>query len=181
MIALCLGGAPSVWSDLKAAKALLAGRPHIVIACNYAGIHYPGQLDGWATLHPELFSPWSRERSSRGLNTDYRLFAYVGHFNCPGAEIVPERFKGSSGLYMAQVALEAMGAAGAILCGVPIEQDAGHFHEPGPWSDAERYRSGFRAAAAEIGPSLRSMSGWTAELLGKPDSAWLTERATAHT
>lgn len=176
MIALCLGGAPSVWSDLSAAKALLAGRPFLTIACNFAGDRYPDHLDAWVTLHPDWLAHWRRKRLRIGGN-EPRLFAHVGHVESPAIETVPERFKGSSGLYMAQVALEHMGATGAILCGVPMEQGAGHFAKPGPWSDHERYRGGFRAALPAYGPDLRSMGGWTAELFGQPDSKWLTERA----
>ena len=141
MIALCLGGAPSVWSDLSAAKALLAGRPYLTIACNFAGERYPDHLDAWATLHPEYLPTWKRRRKSIGGNHP-RLFCHIGHSDSPDIEPVPERFKGSSGLYMAQIAFEHLNATGVILCGVPMEQGAGHIHWPGPWSDPERYRGG---------------------------------------
>ena len=148
------------------------------MACNFAGRDYPGRLDAWVTLHPELVGKWERERERAGRNTDYRLFAYTAKHGC-SPEIVRERWRGSSGLYTAQIALEVLGCTGAILCGTPMERDAGHFVRPGPWCDVERYRSGFRAAAAECGNQIRSVSGWTAELFGRPDEAWLTERATA--
>lgn len=183
MIALCLGGAPSVWSDLEAAEALLAGRPRLIVACNFAGIHYTGHLDAWVTLHPNMFWKWARERERAGRNTDYRAFAYTGHPTGP-QEIVKERWKGSSGLYMAQIALSHLGATGAVLCGVPQDPEAGHYVTPGPWPGpgmhGDRYRSGFRAAATAIGHQVRSMGGWTAELFGHAsDGDWLTERVKA--
>jgi hypothetical protein len=174
MIALCLGGARSVWADLAAARDLTRNTSTLVVACNFAGIHYDGRLDAYCTLHPERFRPWREERAAGGLNTDYRAIVHAPHRQVPDAEIVPHGWYGSSGLYMAQVALQHMGARGAILCGVPMEAEGMHIHWPGEWGHTARYRAGFEAAKAE-GANIRSMSGWTAQLLGRPDEAWLSE------
>mgnify|MGYP006397047357 CR=1 FL=1 len=171
MIALCLGGARSVWEDLERARALVGDAPALVVACNFAGIAYEGRLDAWVTLHPEMCAPWRAERAGRGLNTDYRFFMHKARRGV-SAEILPQGWYGSSGLYMAQVALERLGCAGAILCGVPMAAEDGHIHWPGPWTEFARYRPGFLAAQAE-GAEIRAMSGWTAEALGQPDAAWL--------
>lgn len=171
-IALCLGGAKSVWEDLAAAKALIGNRPHTVVACNYAGIQYAGRIDAWVTLHPERFQPWQEARAAKGYNTDYRAFVHARRHNQAPAEAVPERWAGSSGLFMAQIALEVLGAAGAILCGVPMEASGRHIHWPGEWGATKLYRPAFLKAQAD-GAAIRSMSGWTADLLGRPDAAWL--------
>lgn len=171
MIAICLGGAQSVWSELEQAKALIGDRPHIVGCCNFAGIAYPGHLDFWATLHPERFQPWRDERAAKGLNTDYRAFIYTIKDQSAG-EVLPYRWYGSSGLYMAQVALEAMGCDGVILCGVPMDDTGGHIHHGHVWDHAHHYRAAFERAKAENAP-IRSMSGWSADLFGRPDEEWL--------
>lgn len=171
MIALCLGGARSVWEDLERARALVGDAPALVVACNFAGIAYQGRLDAWVTLHPEMCEAWREARAGRGLNTDYRFFMHKARRGV-AAEILPQGWYGSSGLYMAQVALERLGCAGAILCGVPMAAEDGHIHWPGPWTEFARYRPGFLAAQAE-GAEIRAMSGWTAEALGQPDAAWL--------
>lgn len=75
---------------------------------------------------------------------------------------------------MAQVALEVLGADGVILCGVPLEAGGQHIHWPGEWADVERYRGGFLQAKAD-GANIRSMGGWTAEVLGSVDAEWLAE------
>lgn len=173
MIALCLGGASSVWEDLERARALIGDAPALVVACNFAGIAYEGRLDAWATLHPEMCAPWRAERASRGLNTDYRFFIHKPRRGVLG-EVVAQGWYGSSGLYMAQVALQRLGAAGVILCGVPMTPEGRHIHWPGPWPEAERYRPGFLAAQAD-GANIRSMSGWTAEMIGAPTAAWLAD------
>jgi len=171
-IALVLGGAKTVWRDLERAQALTAGLDTIIVASNYAGLHYPGRIDAWPTLHHEAFTPWREQRAAAGGNTDYRAFIHARHWACDGCEILPERWSGSSGLYAAQVALEAMDAAGVILCGVPMDAEAGHIIRPGLWSDTDRYQPGFLKAKAE-GAAIRSMSGWTADVLGQPNRHWL--------
>lgn len=177
MIALCLGGAASVWDELKAAQALVGARPHIIVACNHAGIQYPGRIDAWATLHNERFNGWREERAARGGNTDYRAFIHA-RMRGVEAEVEPHGWYGSSGLYMAQVALNRLGAAGAILCGVPMDADQPHIHWPGRWQDTGRYRPGFEAAKAD-GANIRSMSGWTEEIFGRPSAAWIQGCAQA--
>ena len=173
MIALCLGGAKTVWGDLRAAQTLLGEREHVMVACNYAGIAYPGHLDAWATLHPERFDEWRRERARVGRNTDYRAFAHTVGGEEP-LEVLAYRLYGSSGLYAAQVALEAMDARGAILCGMPMDDTGSHIHWQGAWAACHHYQAAF-AAAEKAGMPIRSMSGWSAELFNRPNAAWIEE------
>lgn len=93
--------------------------------------------------------------------------------------MVRERWSGSSGLFAAQVALSEMGARGVVLCGVPLDSDRAHFFNRDPWTDAEVFRRGFEAARPVIRETVRSMSGWTRDLLGAPDAQWLNDRAAA--
>jgi len=177
LIAVVLGGASGVWDEYAAVTVMLGSAPEIVVACNDAGAVFPGRLDGWATLHSEKLAKWQALRSRR----DYRAFTIKGHHDLgEGVEIVVERFKGSSGLYAAQIAMDAFGASGVILCGVPLWPENGHFFSPDrPWPEAELYRRGFKAALPVIRAPVRSMSGWTRELLGAPCPEWLNDRAAA--
>jgi hypothetical protein len=175
-IALCLGGAQKVWADLARAQDLCMGREVIVFACNFAGIQYDGHLDGWATLHPEMFADWQVQRANLGRNTDYRAFVHAARPSV-SAQSLAYRWHGSSGLFMAQAAIEAMGAAGAILCGVPMDGGGDHIHWPaGRWRGVHHYQAAF-VHAQEDGAPIRSMSGWSAEVLGAPDAAWLDSLA----
>lgn len=171
-VALVIGGSRPVWDELETAKELVGKRASVVVATNYAGRFYRGDIDAWATLHPESFEAWAEERAERGLNTDYRALMYYGRKKVAGTEVVRQRWNGSSGLFGAQVALDVMDCAGVILCGVPLDASAGHFHDAGAWALADKYRDGFLRAKADGAP-IRSMSGWTADLLGRPDEAWL--------
>lgn len=169
MIALIVGGAPSNWTDLAAAETLLAGRRRVIVAANEAGIHYPGDLAAWATLHAEHLDRWAAERGKPAG----RIFSPAKICDCVPVEIVPERWNGSSGLYALQIAFSELGATAAILCGVPMDAQAGHFITPGPWAPTATYRQGFAQALAAHGGRVRSMGGWTAEAFGAPTPAWL--------
>jgi hypothetical protein len=171
VIALVLGGAACVWDDLQATKAFLATRPHIIVACNYAGRDCPEDIAALCTEHADLLTGW---RAKRQGNADYRAFVAGPHWTCPDAEVVPERWPGSSGLYAVQIALTEMQCAAAILCGMPLDHEAGHFDRPGPWSDTAHFRQGFGQALPTIGGRVRSIGGWTAELFGSPTAAWLS-------
>lgn len=174
MIALCLGSAASVWADLAEAEALLGDRPRVVVACNDAAAQYGGRLLALATHHPDHVPRWLAGRRERGLAPPEFVFIPNEHPAAPGADVEPVAWDGSSGLYTAQVALSRLGARGAILCGVPLGIDAGHIANPGPWSLAGTYRSGVREALLVEGGRLRSMCGWTRDVLGAPTSDWIT-------
>jgi hypothetical protein len=171
VIALILGGAPSVWRELAEAQALL-NRRHLVVAANLAGIHHTGRLDAWATLHPDLLAGWVAQRQG---NADFRAFSpcAANVRRNRTVELAAERWPGSSGLYAAQVALFEMGATAAILCGVPMQSEAGHFTGRATWEGVGDYRQAFASAIPEIGGRVRSMAGWTAQLFGKPTAVWI--------
>lgn len=173
MIAAVLGGARGVWAELAELEQLLGHRPALIVGTNDAGVIYPGRLNAWATLHHERFNEWKRRRVG---NQDYRAFIHAPHPGVTG-EVVPDRWAGSSGLYAAQVALSHLGAGHVVLCGVPLDSGAAHFFNSASWTDADIFRRGFEAALPVIRDTVRSMSGWTRDLLGAPDAQWLTDRA----
>jgi hypothetical protein len=71
------------------------------------------------------------------------------------------------------VALNELHADRVVLAGIPLTRQAGHCDEAGDWRDAEKYRREWQDSADEMRPYVRSMSGWTRELLGEPTSEWL--------
>ena len=173
MLAAVLGGARGVWAELAELETLIGRKPDLIVGTNDAGVVYPGHLDAWATLHHERFAEWRQRRVG---NQNYRAFIHAP-FSGVEAEAIPDRWAGSSGLFAAQVALSHLGARGVVLCGVPLDADRAHFFNSYPWTDADVFRRGFEAALPVIRDTVRSMSGWTRDLLGVPDAQWLIDRA----
>lgn len=158
---LVVGSASCVYDDLKF-------KPYTgpTIAVNRAMLDLPIRVDIGCTLHHEITLELMKGYSGR-------LFCTTGTDYVTDVLPVREDWKnGSSGLYAVQIALH-FGAPGVVLCGMPID-DSPHFHrETGlakgipeliamhrkPWLDNAEY---LRKAG------VRSMSGWTRDLLGSP-------------
>ncbi len=181
-IALVLGGAACLWPDLYRATAL--GEFDGVVACNDAAAAYPGRLDAAVSLHAEKLPLWLARRARRRFRRPARVIANLEALHSRPAVVagithhVEFRFDGqdltgSSGLFALKVALVDLGFDRAVLCGVPMDGGQGHFNDPAPWDEAAKYRAGWAQALPEIGGRARSMSGWTAEILGRPDATWI--------
>src|SRR5690606_41623878 len=80
---------------------------------------------------------------------------------------------GSSGLLAMIVALDALGCHRVALCGVPMDNRP-HFresrvHVPGkPWGAARTHRRAIERVLDRLRGRVRSMSGWTRDVLGEP-------------
>lgn len=156
--AVVLGGGDTLWTDLAQVPD-----KRTVIAVNDAGVAYKGRLDYWVTLHAEKLPMWKRQRSG---NPDYIT---VSRHQRKGVDrVIPELWRGSSGLYAAQVALE-LEYDDIVLCGVPMTLTS-HFFDNSPWEHCPKYRRGWNEALPELQGRVTSLSGWTRELLGPP--AW---------
>lgn len=181
MIALILGGASSVWDDAAEAMALV--EPDAVFAVNDIGTRWAGPLAAWCTLHPEHMAAWRAERARRGFPD---ASEHVGHeMGQPGIDRAtdyrwPEMTgSGSSGLFAVKVAMEA-GFDRIILAGVPMAAEGAHFFDASPWGDVGSFLDAWRIAMPRITPHVRSMGGWTKDLLGSPSVEWLAGDPQPH-
>lgn len=177
---LVLGGAACVWEDLIEARGL--GTFDAVCAINEAGAYYPGQVDVWASLHPEKFHIWARLRQEFGHS---RAFTYAAHANnthqgrpkaWPLDHVTDYRWpgmssSGSSGLFAVKVMME-QGFDRIVLCGVPMNADP-HFFDARAWNEYTSFVDGWKVALPHVRDFARSMSGQTREWLGAPTRAWL--------
>ena len=179
MILIALGGADCVWEDLSNAVKLLEKRPYDIGGVNEVGMKYDGHLTLWCSLHPDKLALWQQRREDAGLNTDYCSVAHKGsvgrRFNNGRTDaIVKQAFPGCSGLYLTQVAALLKSYDKVICCGMPNAATP-HFFDSKPWADYERYRRGWKLALEHplMQERVRSMSGWTSELFGRPNETWL--------
>ncbi len=182
-VALVLGGAACLWDDLAKPGQLVGGPwPGLALAVNDSGYAYERRIDCWVTLHPANLEGWMAKREAAGFSMDFETWGGVWRTgtddsNSPLVDhVFPVRRVGSSGYHAVEVALH-LGAARVVTCGIPMDGQP-HFFGTA-WVSAMAHRDAWAASVKEFDGRVRSMSGWTAELLGTPDAEWLNIRQGA--
>jgi len=168
-LAVVLGGASGGLDELASLPRFDA-----VFAVNDAAADYAGPLAAFVTLHHEHLPRWLGKRRAAGLPDPGEVIAHVEaphvtrvvDYRWPGMNA-----SGSSGLFAAKVALEA--GHRVVLCGVPMDPKRAHYFDPAPWTEVDQFRAAWEIALPRLRERVRSMSGWTAEILGKPAPDWL--------
>lgn len=171
-VIFALGGANCLHDDLTRAKAIV--EPDTIIATNHAGKDYGGIVDHWCSMHPEKMNGWVNERTKKGLPPAKMLWR-PRHKQPHGLEMqAAPSWGGSSGLLAVTVGLLYCEATHIIVCGMPYEPENAHYDDVRtPWSEASRYRASWNRYFNQMRDRVRSMSGWTRQLLGEPDERWL--------
>jgi hypothetical protein len=171
-VAIVLGGAMCWKQDWEAARKLIGDLPFRVFAINDQIKTFPDECVA-VTLHPDkLVGPiaWLNGRRKAGLPEPEQVWA---HRKAP--EITHDTgldWGGSSGLFAVQVARRE-GHQKVIGVGVPMTVDGAHYIRGQKWQSAIAFRPSWIRYKNEIALHFRSMSGWTAEIFGKPDEAFL--------
>lgn len=176
-LALILGGANSVWDELREARRLAT--PDLIIATNHAGRDFDEPLDHWATMHPELLPRWTDARAKAGRPAAGQLWT-ADHRPGP---LPMRRIKGpggSSGLLAVFVGLE-LGVDRMVLCGVPMHANFSHYDDQRQrrWTEARQYWYSWERALPRIGNRVRSFAGETRQMLGEPTGEWMNGRPDA--
>ncbi|QCG93962.1 hypothetical protein E6C67_08415 [Azospirillum sp. TSA2s] len=161
---LIIGSAACVWDDL----AQWGDRPARVIAVNRMIGAYKGKLWAGATLHPELAAEFRASRPGK-----WPLFAPEAAPGVTRTHPKRDQWNGTSVLYAVRIAL-AQGAERVVVAGAPLD-DGPHFYDsPSLRRYLAQYRMGWSRYADELDGRVRSLSGWTRELLGHPfEGDWL--------
>lgn len=169
LTALVLGGANTLADDKRQAFEIFT--PDLIVACNHAGRDEPGRVDHWATMHPDLFPHWLKQRRSAGRPEPGQLW-HAKHRPTPVRSKPIESWGGSSGLLCVTVALE-LGAERVVLAGVPLSKTARHYDDERHWDEARQYWPAWERYRDRMIGRVRSFSGWTLSLLGSPTREWL--------
>lgn len=187
-VAIVLGRGAAVWEEMEAAKQLLGSHPRTIVATKRAGRDYDGPVHEWPSFHPEMFAGWIAERAKHNRPPAQRLWSarspkVKSPSNYGLAINWLESIGGSSGLLAIQVGF-AIGRPPydneplidkMILCGIPMEESV-RYDDGKIWKEALFYRDHwikyFRDDPRRR-DHVRSMSGWTQELLGAPTEEWL--------
>lgn len=188
MRARVLGGAECVYEDIAKLDALTGGWDGLTICVNDIGVHVE-HLDHWVTLHPDKMVesgtdpdhpegwPWVRQRDEKGLPDGYVTWSHK-----PGRgamKVVKSWGGGSSGLLAVATAYE-IGCRRVVLCGVPMDKrgwfEGSLTHEGDTsFTSVDSHRRTWRRSKDKLVKRVRSMSGWTKELLGEPTREWLED------
>lgn len=188
MKAVVFGGAACVHDDFRRLEDLYGPWDGLVIAVNDIGTHLE-QIDHWVTLHPDKMVeagtdpdhpegwPWEKQRREKGLADGYVTWTHKP--NRGTMKVVKSWGGGSSGLLGVCTAYE-IGCQRVVLCGVPM--DDGAWFEGSVTHDAserftsvDSHRRVWRRTKDKLIKRVRSMSGWTKEMLGEPTLEWLED------
>lgn len=176
--AMVLGGAGCVWNDAKRAQELFT--PDLVIAVNDMITLWTGKLDLVASLHPEGFKQWFKDRRDLGLECKFTAWSQRDHAHGAGrvpireVERVTEDWGGSSSMLAVKVVLVEYNCTRVVVCGAPLDAGAGHVKRKRRWEDAPNYQNAWIKRRKILQPFVRSMSGWSMHLLGGlPTAEWL--------
>lgn len=174
---LVLGSAPCLWDDVERAQAL--HRFDAVIAAKQAGIYWPGELYSWVTLHPDWMPDYIAQREANGYPPAREIVAHKKrsivekefHYRWPGAHDTA-----ASGMSAAKYAVCDCGFIRVVLCGIPMEVGP-RIDGEGKWNEGmvQKYRAAMVPVLDDVRKYVRSMSGWTREVLGEPTVEWLDE------
>lgn len=176
-ILIVVGAAPCSQDDISVCL-LTVPRPLSTVSFMLIGIDavdkYQGRGDYFATYHPVDILPAIDRRAELGANTDYIVISHKSYFDQSAGrdvvdKIVPFRPPSGSSALLGVLAGISLGYKKIILCGCPLEG------KNKKKSSYEVYRRGWTAKLQEIKDVVRSMSGWTRELLGAPTGEWLNE------
>lgn len=176
MMGIVIGGAEGVFDEYEQAKDLYIRIPFITLVTNSTIENFPDHIDHAVTLHPDVkLTKWLELRARNGLSPPTTIWSHrqgIQNRRRTYDVVKIDRFMsdrgGSVGLLAVDVAIR-LGCDRVVLCGVPLTREAGHFKRRRPWLAADKYHRAWLAACPELAPVVRSFSGWTAELFGKPE------------
>ncbi len=175
---LVLGGAWNLFDDIAKLEGLTGCVwPDMVLAVNDASYAYPHGIDCLVTLHPKNLEGWRAKRAAAGFPMEFETWGGVWRTGTDDSNsplvnhVLPVTRVGSSGYHAVEVALH-LGCERVVLAGVPMEFGP-HFHSKKPWDSPMFHRPAWEESVEDFDDRVRSMSGWTAELLGEPDAEWL--------
>lgn len=157
---LVIGTGPDWEKDVSNLKSELFD----VMTINAALVNYPGRVDHFTTHHPERIEKWCSERDLAGGNMDF--ITHTSHaLQRRGYNWRVTGSEGTSSLYGVCIGF-MIGYVTIVCAGCPMK---GHKNY-----EQRFHRHNWLKVARKAKGRLFSMSGWTAELLGRPPFSFLS-------
>jgi len=176
-VAVVMGCGRTIWDDLAQVKDLdRIG----VIAVNNMILHHKGRVNHGVSMHPEEPNLWRALRpyyqceESHVTTHGYRKHDKAGLSECDYVWGNIDGAMGGTSSILAVIVGLALGYDEIILAGVPLDGD-GHFYDP-PGKTLNMFNSDFikmewtNTEHNYFQGRVKSLSGWTRELLGAPDA-----------
>ena len=179
--ALVVGTGPGFMEEYAEASRLRPGA--FVVAVNKAAGFV--RADAIFSMHYALMSKWIRAHDLAWGTREMRPETHSGCRDNPDMLVKLDELYGTWIDYLWPIAnswgssgwaagkmCRAMGCDEVILCGVPLaHENEGNWAN---WQDIGDYREGMRREAEnepDVAAGIKSMSGYTREILGAPDGA----------
>lgn len=161
-----MGCAPTWENDLNSFKHIC---PQFDVLAVGLDCPYSNDIKYLATYHVEDIPLFCAQRKMRGQNTDYKI---ISHVNSEIAKshidiVFPYEPPSGSSSLLGALASKHLGYKKIILCGCPLE---GLNKKKQPYVV---FQKGWTAKLNQVKDSVKSLSGWTKELLGEPTEEWL--------
>lgn len=176
-IVLILGSGTGIFEDIRDAKELIGQKHFDAMAVNMSFLAYKGEVKHLVTVHQEKIEHFYELAKTLPEQRFSHIHTH-SHMVCPGVEaawpIVDQN--GTSSFFAVKVAI-LLGYTKIILCGVPLNGSRRFYDSP-----YDVYENNFGCEAIEhswhqykpqFGGRVRSMSGKTAQIYGKPDKEWI--------
>jgi hypothetical protein len=179
---LILGGGKGLWEDYFAAREVMPSS-HIMCVNDIAAQFKAEKIQHAVSLHHRLLPAVCIMRKEKGM-----LEKVCRHSSSRGAREdsadvywCMQNGGGTSGLFATKIAI-AMGSKHIILCGLPIDSSGHYFDPPTPEDNRTTKFAENHSSFAEwrdmkksklVMSRVRSMSGNTGNLFGKPTKEWV--------
>lgn len=163
---LIIGGGRCVWDDLARVDHSIE---RDVMCVNDIIMHYPGDIDHVYSNDNRMLPKWVAARRPRFAIEAQKTPILHSCNSLADGVVWPFPAHGTSGLGAVYVGL-ALGYTDIVLCGIPMDGSGHYFDPPGGktnYSGGMRY---WRNSVPVFNGMVRSMSGLTRDLLGKPDN-----------
>lgn len=167
-VALGGGRYETVWDDYAKVRPWKGE----IMAVNDVGMHLHDRVRHWVTLHSEYMAGWRSYRQGHLYGSGDRPMTHSHKDKSASVDCVwpMAQLGGTSGLFACFIGL-LLGYDEIVLAGVPMT-GSGHYFDP-PWVGSnfadDSTKLVWRWSQTNIFEGrVKSLSGWTKELLGAP-------------
>ena len=170
---IVIGVAPSLEDDIKKLSGIidldLLDKIAIGLDCSD---RVTFDIQHMATYHVEELEQFRIRRQKMGGNLDFKTHSHKQGADCIWPLVARSPFSGSSAFLGVQAAI-GLGYKKVVLCGCPMQ---GQNLINKRVTDYDKFQKGWvKFAPSMFGDKVKSMSGFTRDLMGFPTKEWLYE------